>query len=357
MPEETINADTREVAVLPAYKKSALLVSTYIMICFVLRYIAVFVVNLVYNSLNGILMPDTVYILELCVSGLFLQILPCIIGAFMFHRLGKNGKGIRTLYTIPKSNTRAIGNLPAVYGLGQAVNIITIVITFLLTDYADLTRQLNTVSELSSTSPARAWFMFFMLVVVAPVFEEFMFRGLIMDELKPYGNGLAIFTTGILFGLFHGNLVQGLYTMAMGIALGYIANVTGSIFPTTIIHAILNSLGGIMILLMSTHGVQMFYLNGMGGDIPDEDMIWLAIYGIFMISLFVFIAVGLVSAILKIKQIKRYKVPKVCPGISNGKKAAMLIFSIPSIIAVVMIVDTFCGFSRDFIASLAGGGS
>ncbi|MBQ9384474.1 MAG: CPBP family intramembrane metalloprotease [Ruminiclostridium sp.] len=342
---------------MPAYRKSALLVGTYIMICFVLRYIAVFVVNIVYSSLNGSVMPDTIYIIELCISGLMLQILPSIIGAFMFRRLGKNGKGIRTLYTIPKSNTRAIGNLPAVYGLGQAVNIITIIVTFLLTDRADPTRQLNTVSEMASTSPARALFMFFMLVVIAPVFEEFMFRGLIMDELKPYGNGFAIFTTGILFGLFHGNITQGLYTMAMGIALGYIANVTGSIFPTTIIHAILNSLGGIMILLMSTHGVQTFFLSGMDGDIPDEDMIWLAIFGIFMISLFIFIGIGLISAILKIKQIKRYKVPKVCPGISNGKKAAMLIFTVPAILAIIMIVDTFCGFSSGLIASLIGGGA
>ena len=340
---------------LPQYKKSALLVGTYIMICFVLRYIAVFAVNGIYNALNGTLSPDAVYIMELSMSGLFLQVLPSVIGAFMFRRLGKNGKGIRTLYTIPKSTARAVGNLPAVYGLGQAVNIVTMIVMFLLTSNADLTRQLNTVTEQSSTSTVRALFMFFMLVVIAPVFEEFMFRGLIMDELKQYGNGFAIFTTGILFGLFHGNFTQCFYTMAMGIALGYIANVTGSIFPTTIIHAVLNGIGGVMILLMSTHGVQEFFLNGMGGEIPDSDMIWLAIFGIFMISVFVFIVVGFISAILKIKQIKRYKVPKVCPEITNGRKAAILIFTIPSVLALIMIVDTFLGLSSGFIASLTGG--
>ena len=341
--------------ILPQYKKSALLVGTYIMVCFVLRYIAVFAVNAAYNALNGSIAPDAVYIIELSLSGLFLQILPSVIGAFMFRRLGKNAKGIRTLYKIPKSNARAIGNLPAVYGLGQAVNIITLIVMFIITSNADLTRQLNTVSEQSSASPVRALFMFFMLVVIAPVFEEFMFRGLIMDELKPYGNGFAIFTTGILFGLFHGNFAQCFYTMAMGIALGYIANVTGSIFPTTVIHAILNGIGGVMILLMSTHGVQEFFLNGMSGEIPDGDMIWLAIFGIFMISVVVFIIIGIISAILKIKQIKRYKVPKVCPEISNGRKAAILIFTVPSVIAVIMIADTFLGLSHGIISSLAGG--
>ncbi len=354
MSDETNNIEViQPQKTIPEYKRSALKVGLFVMICFILRYLAVFVINSVYDAIHENVSHGAMYITELSISGLFLQILPAVIGAFMFGRLGKNGKGIASLYKIPKSNTRALGNFPAVYGIAQLVNIITIVVMFLISINNDMTRKLNTVVEESSVSIYEALFMCFMLVVIAPVFEEFIFRGLIMDELKQYGNGFAIITAGVLFGLYHGNFQQCFYTAAAGIALSYIANATGSIFPTTIIHAIMNSIGAVMILLMSTNGVQEFILNGSDKEIPDSDMIWVALYGIFMVSVIIFIIVGIISAIMKIKQIKRYKVKKVCPEISNGKKAGLLLLSVPSIIAVLLIIDTFTGvFSRIILPAM-----
>ena len=66
------------------------------------------------------------------------------------------------------------------------------------------------------------------------------------------------------------------------------------------------------------------------------------------------IIVGVISAVLKIRQIRRYKVQKVCPEIPNGKKAALLILNVPSVIALILIADTFFGFSVPLLRSLSG---
>lgn len=338
---------------LPDYRKTALLVGTYVMVIFVLRYLAVIVINLFVSSVEDTMEYQTMYILQLSLSGLFLQVLPSVIGAFMFGYIGKNSRGrLKQLYSIPKSNTRAIGNFSAVYGLAQMVNVITVVVTYFVTSKADLTKKLNTVAEQQQGGMAGAFFMFFMLVVIAPVFEEFMFRGLILHALKPYGSGLSIFVSGILFGIFHGNFQQCFYTAAAGIALAYIANVTGSIFPTTVIHAIMNSVGGVMILLMNTSGVQEYVMNGNEEAIPDSEMFWVAMYGIFMVSVLIFIIVGFVAAIMKIKQIRRFRAPKVWGEVSNGKKVSVLLLTVPAIISVLMIIDTYGGFSSSLIHDL-----
>lgn len=59
--------------------------------------------------------------------------------------------------------------------------------------------------------------------IIAPVGEELIFRGFLMRYLEKYGKLTAIVVTALLFGLFHGNLGQGLNAFAVGLVLGYVA--------------------------------------------------------------------------------------------------------------------------------------
>ena len=338
-----------------AFTKTAYKTGFFVALCFALRYIGTVVITLTVRALRESVGSTPLYIIEMSESAFFLQILPSVIGAFLFGRLGKNGKGIKTLYSKPKSLGRAIGNFPAVYGLGQAVNLLVIIITFIFTSKADIVTRMNSLAPEEGLSLESTLFLFLMLTVTAPLFEEFIFRGLLLEELKPFGNGLAIFTTAILFGVYHGNFQQMFFATAIGIALGYIADVTGSILPTTILHAMVNSLGGIMQLLMTSNGVQEYLLKGNPDDIPDADMIWVAVFGIFMVSVIIFIIVGLISAFMKFKQIRRYKVPKVCAELSNGRKTAMLLLTVPGVIALVLIFGTYSGLAAELFRSMIGG--
>lgn len=80
-------------------------------------------------------------------------------------------------------------------------------------------------------------------VAVAPaLFEEFLFRGAIMGSLLKYGKGFAIFTSAIVFGLVHGNLVQIPFAFMVGLVLGFVALETNSIWTAVIIHFLNNLL-------------------------------------------------------------------------------------------------------------------
>ena len=57
----------------------------------------------------------------------------------------------------------------------------------------------------------------------APIFEEILFRGLVMRSLEPYGKRMAILVSALLFGFYHGNPVQTPYAFLVGLVLGYVA--------------------------------------------------------------------------------------------------------------------------------------
>lgn len=65
--------------------------------------------------------------------------------------------------------------------------------------------------------------MFLYSALLAPLSEEVLFRGIALRALGPYGKRFAIFGSALLFGLFHGNLLQGPYAFLMGLLLGYLA--------------------------------------------------------------------------------------------------------------------------------------
>ena len=65
--------------------------------------------------------------------------------------------------------------------------------------------------------------MFAYTCVIAPVIEEFIYRGAILRYLENYGAKFAIMASSILFGFMHGNIVQIPATILIGIVFGFVA--------------------------------------------------------------------------------------------------------------------------------------
>lgn len=85
-----------------------------------------------------------------------------------------------------------------------------------------------------------------MVAVLAPIFEELVFRKLIIDRTRRYGELTAIMYSSIAFGLFHCNLYQIFYAFAIGVVLGYVYVRTGNVLLTIIIHFIINSTSSVL---------------------------------------------------------------------------------------------------------------
>ena len=83
--------------------------------------------------------------------------------------------------------------------------------------------------------------MFLYAGILGPIAEEILFRGLVLRSLRPYGKKFAIVVSAILFGLFHGNLLQAPFAFVVGLVLGYVA-LEYSIGWAVVLH-VMNNLG------------------------------------------------------------------------------------------------------------------
>ncbi len=111
--------------------------------------------------------------------------------------------------------------------------------------------------------------MFISVAVIPALIEELALRGVVMSNLRKYGNTFAIIASAFMFGIFHGTAAQILFAFICGLFFGYITIATQSIWPAIIVHALNNSLSCITSVLLqvtddSTANI-FFYLFSIGG--------------------------------------------------------------------------------------------
>lgn len=91
-----------------------------------------------------------------------------------------------------------------------------------------------------------SWSIFVTMVVMAPVCEEILYRKILIDRIRLYGDKAAILMSGFVFALSHGNFYQFFYAFGIGLVLGYIYIQTGRLRYTIWFHMIINFLGSIV---------------------------------------------------------------------------------------------------------------
>lgn len=89
-----------------------------------------------------------------------------------------------------------------------------------------------------------SWVLALYSVIIAPISEELIFRGVTMHYAKkamPFW--LANIFQAFLFGVFHGNMVQGIYAFVVGLFCGYVCYRGGSIYLSILFHMLFNIWG------------------------------------------------------------------------------------------------------------------
>ena len=73
--------------------------------------------------------------------------------------------------------------------------------------------------------------------ILTPLVEELLFRGLAYRRIRWYLDALpAMIVSALLFALFHGNLLQGIYAFAMGFLMAFVYERTHHILAPICIH-------------------------------------------------------------------------------------------------------------------------
>ena len=129
--------------------------------------------------------------------------------------------------------------------------VLNLVISYII---AILQRYLATVgvtipeSDFSISTPDTASIVmqFIYVIVLGPLAEELVYRGLILTLLKPFGKWLAVFFSALIFGMMHGNIPQMASSFTSALVMGVVAIQCGSIIPTLVIHICNNILASCM---------------------------------------------------------------------------------------------------------------
>ncbi len=91
------------------------------------------------------------------------------------------------------------------------------------------------------TGVSSSWLMLFTVFLISPIAEEILFRGLILTYTKRVMPAvLAVVFQAFLFGLYHGNIIQGTYAFLMGFLLGFMVHKTDNLITCIIFHMALN---------------------------------------------------------------------------------------------------------------------
>jgi len=118
--------------------------------------------------------------------------------------------------------------------------------------------------------------------VVAPVTEEFFYRGVLLSGISNKGKAVAVILTSFLFALAHGSLTIFAMPFIYGIVFALIAIKTKSIFPSIIMHSVCNILSWIILNaeLFNVNMELMGYIVMSAGIAGSAVMMFLAVRGI-----------------------------------------------------------------------------
>ncbi len=159
--------------------------------------------------------------------------------AFLKWRIGRAGYPYQSM----SHSIKAAKWLPLIVPAGIAVVLSTAYVNAAMVSVFDYSRFSSEVIWQSGTQkPAAYEFIleFIVMCLVPGVCEEFLFRGAIQTNLRPFGRSNAILISAFLFSMMHQNAEQTFYTFAAGIVLGVVYEMTGSIWCATVLHVINN---------------------------------------------------------------------------------------------------------------------
>ena len=131
--------------------------------------------------------------------------------------------------------------VPLAFAVQHAISLLMGAIAMIAPSAMESYTELVDSSGLTEYSPV--WVI--ATLILPPLVEETIFRGLILQYLRKAGACFIVanLLQSVLFGIFHMNLVQGVYAAFLGFLLGYLAWRYQSLIVPMAMHALFNFFG------------------------------------------------------------------------------------------------------------------
>ncbi|EJT5916747.1 CPBP family intramembrane metalloprotease [Clostridium perfringens] len=128
-------------------------------------------------------------------------------------------------------------------GIGGISTLWILLANFLSNYLSFIKNSLEDFSNLVSVFDGYPFLTIISVVILAPIFEELVFREIIFNEASKVKGGIfPILVSGLLFGLFHVQPIQIVYTSILGIILAFVYSKTHSLPIVMFLHMLNNLL-------------------------------------------------------------------------------------------------------------------
>lgn len=195
---------------------------------------------------------DTGYLISV------IAVLLCGITFFFWYRYeirGEAGGSIRRTFTVRIVFPFILLGLGCQFFISGIISLIKQYIPVLFQGYED---------QLKAITSGNIIVVLLLLVIIAPLTEELIFRGIILHKaskaLPFFGANLL---QALLFGLYHGNIIQGIYAAFLGFLLGMIYHKFRTIFAPMLLHVFINA--GSFLLYLFPERVIVYYILVLAG--------------------------------------------------------------------------------------------
>lgn len=137
----------------------------------------------------------------------------------------------------------AVPALLAAVGLMVLANLVASILATYLEAYGI---PMPDSSSSMTSSPLSLVLNLISTAVLPALLEEMVFRGYVLQALRPQGDGIAVVLSSLLFALLHGNLLQIPFAFILGLVMAYLVLQTGNIWLSVILHFITNALSVVL---------------------------------------------------------------------------------------------------------------
>jgi hypothetical protein len=139
--------------------------------------------------------------------------------------------------------------LPVGWGLQQLSNF---VLTHLPGLYLNPVEQQSVQTLRAAALPTERLALALVTILLAPVAEEILFRGILYPWIKQIGfPRLALWVSSIVFALVHMNMVTFLPLLCLALVLAWLYEFTGNLLASITAHALFNALNFALLLFLS----------------------------------------------------------------------------------------------------------
>lgn len=243
--------------------------------------------------------------------------------------------GIRMLNIDIKSRIGRNGyNLAEIAGgttLGfflQTAAVVVIMIIFLLFKGGTEEVTENVITQKESLGANIV--MYFYVCIFGPILEELLFRGVVLEAVRPYNERFAIVFSSLIFGIMHGNISQAVNGFLIGLVLGALYVRSGSLVPSTVMHMLMNSVTSVVAVMMYSNPNLVEELTSGSFE---------ALAGLPAAGIVINLAIRVITfpagiAIIAVTASKGFGLRKA--NAAGKSRAASLVFSSPAWIAVII---------------------